>query len=516
MKKRTFLILIFGCISLAALYLLMTQIVPIDPPQDIAKTLKQQSGDMSVGADNLKDVPYPTDAWETWLSKQTDIVLEEMLRYLHKNRPWEIDDFEREIEENEADAREKLEEMMAVLKEDSDTPPPLRIIPLEELFDLNESEPDVEKYEGPQTAEAIVENFEGMLYTTSDIEATYPENDFIQMLLDRGITIDDYGDYSGYMHARYDLHWLDQNPDRREWFAFANGVEYTDDLETLKGRFLDAGIRKYEQLRDAIAADPRVIGGFHKGDKFLPMVPGRVYVQLERHSDGSLSKGVMGEELTEAEKFNIFYRGIEPRGYEIVYLDSNHESLQEPFQSIKPVEVLSPDKYEEYLNRRKGTEDKRPNLEEYDEFFREKMAENDDFYDTMPPDLRQFEQAQFERSFHEEQDQFMQAMEELVEWSSMSDTEIASEFEKMLIENQLREHFTSKPVTPQRIEQALKTLHQHGPGAGINQLRGVDPDIAHHLEQRFKQERSSTRRSSVPDRYKSRRSSPPTRSEVSR
>lgn len=517
MKKRILLISVFACIGITTLYLLMTHPFHRAPLPGVAEDPNEGSG-RAIISRNSRTPAKRIDSWETWLTKQTDIVLEEMLRYLNENEPWDVDDFESDMEAREKFVRAKLQEMMTELKKSSNIPPPLRVIPLEELFADEMAEPaPPKKHEGPQTAKAILKTFEGMLYTTPELEAAYPESEFLQMLLDRGITIDDYLDYSGYMSAREDLYWLDQNPDKREWFAFANNVEYTDNSETLSARFIEDRIRDYGQLKAAVDADPRVIGGYHEKDgRFLPIIPGRVYIQLERNEDGGHSMGVMGEELTEEQKFNIFYRGIEPQGYEVIYLDASYDTLQEPFQPLTPKEVLPPEKYEEYLQRKKQKQDNLPIFEEDREFLNENTDWNngfEDFKKRVESERAEFERAEFERVvLREEQEaQFTQAMETLVRWSSMSDAEIVAELEKMFtpegVANQLQEQLISKPPTPESIDKALETLHLHGPTAGLKQLREADPEIARQMEQQFK--RPTPSRRPVPSRAKHRTTPPP-------
>ncbi len=394
---------------------------------------------------------------------------------------------------------------MDELKKDSDSPPPLRVIPLEELFNKPDEEPDSEpkKHEGPQTAEAIYQTFEGMLYTNSELETAYPEKEFLQMLLNRGVVINDYLDYSGYVGGREDLYFLDQNPDERRWYAFASSVKYTENLEKLKERFIDDRISDYDVFRAAVDADDTITGGYHIGDKFFPAGGGRVYIQLERHEDGH-SKGIMGEELTEEQKFNIFYRGIEPVGYKVIYLDENYDPLTEPFRPLTPKEVLPPEKYEEYLKRKNKTEEKFPTFEDEDWEFLNEDPEWRDIFDDITEDQvedqmsddakrefrkAQFEEAQrkFEETQREEQAQFTKTMEKLIEWSSMSDEEITADLKKTFtfegIEQQLQEKLVSKPITPERIEKALETLHLHGPEAGLKRLREADPEMAKQMAQ---------------------------------
>ncbi|RKU15285.1 hypothetical protein C6501_06955 [Candidatus Poribacteria bacterium] len=511
MKKRILLITIFACIGIAALYLLMTQTFSRQVLQDVAENPKQ-NGSIS----DRKDANL-TDPWETWLNKQVDIQLEEMLRHLKAEEPWELAHVEANIETAAANIRNILQEKMTALKQDSDTPPPLRIIPIEELAKKRNEQPELtpKRYEGPQTPEALLKVFGDKLDETSALEAAYPAKEFLQRMLNRGITINNAFEFSYALSARNVLYNLDNNPENHERIAAGNGVEYTSDINALKESLINRRIWKYEQVSAARAADPRVNGGFFMDNTFLPTVSGRVYVQLKRLKDGSRLRGIMGEDLTEEQEFNLFYRGIEPPGYEIIYLDGNNEPLQEPFQPITPEEVLSPDKYEEYLQRKKQKQDKLPTFEEDKEFFSENMRGNNSFEDRekqiVDTAQREFQQAEFERILREEQVQFEQAMETLVRWSSMSDAEIVAELEKMFtpegVANQLREQLISKPPTPESIGKALETLHLHGPTAGLKRLREVDPEIARQMEQQFKLKAPSRR--AVPSRPKHRTTPPP-------
>ena len=505
MKKRILLITILVCISIIVLYLLATKTPLREPLQNVAQNTKQGIGRVLRSADSSRNTNQP-NPWETWINKQVDIELEEMMRMYKAEAPWELNEFEENIAIYEDGVRRALQEMMEELKKDSDTPPPLRVIPLEELFNKPDEEPESEpkRHDGPQTAEAIYKTFEGMLYTNPELEAAYPEKEFLQMLLNRGVVINDYLDYSGYVGVRESLYFLDQNPEDRRWYAFASSVKYTKNLEKLKERFIDDQISDYEAFRAAVDADDTITGGFHKGGKFLPTGGGRVYIQLERREGGGHTQGVMGEELTEEQKFNIFYRGIEPFGYKVIYLDENYDPLTEPFKPLTPKEVLSTEKYEEYLKRKNKTEEKLLTFEEEDwEFLKKDLKWSNDFDDIaedqveeqMPDDAKrefrkaQFEEAQrqFEETQREEQAQFTKTMEKLIEWSSMSDEEIAADLEKLFtlegIEQQLQEKLVPKPITPGRIEKALETLHLHGPEAGLKRLREVDPEMAKQMEQ---------------------------------
>ena len=84
---------------------------------------------------------------------------------------------------------------------------------------------DTEKYTGPQTVEVLMATFDGRYssigakwasetsngehryieFTLADTDAKYARDDWLQMLLNKGITIENFKDYSGYLNIRADL-----------------------------------------------------------------------------------------------------------------------------------------------------------------------------------------------------------------------------------------------------------------------------------------------------------------------
>ena len=153
----------------------------------------------------------------------------------------------------------------------------------------------------------------------------YPQRDWLEMLLNRGIVIENYDDYSGYMAARAALVKLENEPEM--WKSDVFGLPPTDDWETFKAAFIERKIWEYEVFRNAIQSDPEVNSGVFTGpnkQKFLPMKPGRVYVK--RKENGAV---FIGSKLSDAQQDDLFYNGIHPDGYEIIFIDDNGERLPE-------------------------------------------------------------------------------------------------------------------------------------------------------------------------------------------
>ena len=73
--------------------------------------------------------------------------------------------------------------------------------------------------------------------TLSEIDARYPRTEWLQLLLDRGITIENSHDYSRYLSKRHTLAFLEDNPNL--WRIGIHDIPPTDDWETYKAAYID-------------------------------------------------------------------------------------------------------------------------------------------------------------------------------------------------------------------------------------------------------------------------------------
>ena len=70
----------------------------------------------------------------------------------------------------------------------------------------------------------------------SEVDAKYPRNTWLQMLLDKGITIDNFEEYWAYLSKRDELVALEKHPE--VWSSRLFGIAPTDDWETYKATYL--------------------------------------------------------------------------------------------------------------------------------------------------------------------------------------------------------------------------------------------------------------------------------------
>lgn len=79
--------------------------------------------------------------------------------------------------------------------------------------------------------------------TISEIDARYPRAEWLQLLLDKGITIDNSDEYASLLSKRYLLILLEDNPDLYE--AGFRGIPPTDDWETYKAAYINKLVSKH-------------------------------------------------------------------------------------------------------------------------------------------------------------------------------------------------------------------------------------------------------------------------------
>ena len=125
-----------------------------------------------------------------------------------------------------------------------------------------------EEYDGPQTVKALMNAFDAVynqryskarvialfedgedsdvysseLAIRGEIDARHSRVEWFQMLLERGITIENFDDYRIYLSKRHTLAFLEDNPDLRE-IGFL-GMPLTDDRAAYKVAYIDKLVAK--------------------------------------------------------------------------------------------------------------------------------------------------------------------------------------------------------------------------------------------------------------------------------
>ena len=136
-----------------------------------------------------------------------------------------------------------------------------------EAIEARPSAPEItpEKYDGPQTVKALMNAFDaaynqkfsrakvmaffgdGVVYSSDlaikgEIDARHSRVEWLRMLLQRGITIEDFDDYRIYLSKRHTLAFLEDNPDLRK-IGF-RGMPLVDDPKAYKVAYIDKLVAK--------------------------------------------------------------------------------------------------------------------------------------------------------------------------------------------------------------------------------------------------------------------------------
>ena len=86
--------------------------------------------------------------------------------------------------------------------------------------------------------------------TISEIDARYPRAEWLQLLLDKGITIDDSYEYASLLSKRYTLALLEDNPDLQQ--AGFLGIPPTNDWEAYKVAYINKLVNDHIRMREAV------------------------------------------------------------------------------------------------------------------------------------------------------------------------------------------------------------------------------------------------------------------------
>ena len=459
--KRTVLVLsLLATIGIIAFFVLRVN-------QPISRTFRAVAGG-GLGTSPQKE---SEDPWQTWVEKQTAETIKNMLaaRKKHDRNAPPVE--ESQIAEWRTNIHANTTKHADMMKEKYPSPAAMEAsgegLSTEVKLEVRTVPP--ERYTGPQTVEALMEAFEfDEKYDHPDlakVEEKYPRAEWLAMLLDKGVTFGDYGDYSLFMNDRWNLVHFEEKGDWRQW----REGETFDDWETFKGTYIDRRIWEEQQIKAARQSDPSVFGGLFTGpDKrtYLPGRANRVYVQ--RKGRGAFFHGAP---LTEKQQWDIMLQGKHPEGYEIIYIDENGTVLSEPPPPIPPPTGEERRRLEAWLKRGESQQ----TSDALDRTF-----EALDDWDSGGQD-RPLADEPVSAEAQAAQKRFERSQTEALDRATKSDAEIEAELEKQLTPGGIEAEL-SGGVSADRFDKAQQLIDQYGTEEGLRRLRESDPEAARQFE----------------------------------
>lgn len=438
--------------------------------------------------------------WNNWVDEQTETAVNNAIGSFARNNPDAEPMNDAQVADIRHQLRAKFEKRAEVQRRDSSIfsrtkaihPSAQTVAALMEAFDVKYDMKN-EFARGSFSIEGSDGELQKIRWTQAEIEAKYPRTEWIQMLLDKGITINNFDDYEAYLNIRKELFHKEHRSTADNW-------------ESAKTAFIDSQIQHVQHVRDARQATPDAKLWTTIGENIHPSIPGRMYVQRSEsgghirsrsssvtRSESGKVKEVAGPQLSQKQRFDLLYRGIEPVGWEVIYVDEKGNILSD-----------APLPSREVVRETMGIESAPPPVKE--------PALSDDSTREIPELLELSTQPEsavsdgmsspVQEAARAAQEEFERAQEQVRDWTTLSDAELDAEFEMLLtpkvpevpteesIEAELREQLVPETnyrarleqLEPKRLQRAMDTLNRYGPKEGLRRLKIDDAETAALIE----------------------------------
>ena len=231
--------------------------------------------------------------WDNWTEVQTEAAVTRMLETFKTENPDAAPLTGAQIADIRSKQRAKFEKRADVQREKSSLLSFLKgkkydgqqtVAALMDAFDIQYDMRN-ETQRGSFSIESRDGELQKVNWMQADIEAEYPRAEWIQMLLDKGVTIDNFDDYEAYLNMRSKLFRKEQR---------AAG----DEPGTTQTALVDSLIQQRQRMREAKRANPDVKSWTTIGENVHPSAAGRMYVQRSETgaSIASMSSSVTRDE----------------------------------------------------------------------------------------------------------------------------------------------------------------------------------------------------------------------------
>lgn len=159
-------------------------------------------------------------------------------------------------------------------------------------------------------------------FHSSALEMFYPADEWLELLLDKGIKIKDYDDYCDYLEDRWYLYHANNDSEMMARLKKRHGLGDDASWDQLVDADINENVRMKQLLDQAMEGDSKIYGGEIGADgTFIPFRLKTVYVQKGSISAGSGVPEWVPHELSHRERGGEPTRDI-PKDLEIIYLDT--------------------------------------------------------------------------------------------------------------------------------------------------------------------------------------------------
>ncbi len=432
-----------------------------------------------------KYMKRPVKTWEEWADKLTEHGLGILIQ-------WDPDlDTPEKIAKERAEIREGWEPFVQYGKSQQESPPQ----PSEEgwtwkLGDvLDMGVMPSRRHEGPQTTEALMASFDDnyvrITPQTADWDAHYPREEWIQMLLDKGVYFENRSDYDLYLDMRDHIIMAESHPEL--WDSGLSGVARVDNFEDYKDAYIDRRVFQQETFKAVRQSDPDMVSLMwpsERPDKYLVMKGERLYVKLNHETMSSSSWGYLA---TDEEMHALIVDGTLPENREVIFINEDYDIISEADVNYKKQQYIEQNATSVPPDGVDTFSEVSP-IDGFDFAEEEIFGDTEDFgsMDFQVEDPRVAAREKILREMEETGkasfEQFQNDLRQLTEFANMSDADIAAELERQILQQ-----FTPDIPTDDSINRALNTLDQYGFKEGFRRIRRDNPTVADMLEKFFGQ-----------------------------
>ena len=429
----------------------------------------------------------PVLSWEDWVQRGVEVSLAEDVMYGYINTSEELEEAREKKLSQRTQWAAKCQSRGSIFP---DT-----------LFGIPQVAPDkLFDYEGPQTAEALIAEYDQRWINTSsqsvrDWDAHYPKAAWIDRIVSMGGEFQEMRDYDFYLKLRRDLIKHKETPEK--WHSGAFGIPPTTNFEAYESAYISRKIWE-NQMRKKVRSDypnePRITTFFPSSqpDKYLPVVGNMTYVYRNPNSSGMKTYGTL---LTPKQITNLRNKGIEPEGVEVVYIDDEYNVLTEKPKPYDHEEWLKNNTYDHVPEGLRAPDGTIVSSERYQEITGQEMSyemrlKYDEYIGATTSAVdpaaefaraaAEHEAARTREVARVEFERFQNEMRHTEKFESLA----ASEMSQALA-SQFLSQYAPKSATDKRLQTALQTMFQHGFEDGLRRLRKDDSALAAELERQL-------------------------------